>query len=297
MAFNWIGKSADGNTITLHKLTDSFPASPHFTEAWKKANADSIRVGVAMDVETTGLDKGRDKIIELGMRKFFFDRTTGEVLSAEATFSALQDPGEPLSVEVKKVTGLTDAMLAGQSIDWKAAEKFLAEAHVILAHNAGFDRPFLDRALPLSATKIWGCSLKQIDWQEKGYSTHKLDILSVYHGFFTDAHRALNDASALLHLVSKKDETTGHPYLLELLSNAKRPTARVIASRSPFDSKDFLRARKYAWDALNKFWHKSIYKDELEAELKWLETTVYNGPFLGQVQEVAAVDNFKDVSH
>jgi len=297
MNFRWIGKSADGNTITLHKLSDSFPTAPYFNDAWKKANGDLIRVGIAMDVETTGLDKSRDKIIELGMRKFLFNRTTGEVLTAAETFSALQDPGEPLSEEVKKVTGLTDAMLSGQAIDWKAAEQFLGEAHVILAHNASFDRPFLDRASPASATKIWGCSLKQIDWNAKGYSTHKLDVLSIYHGFFTDAHRALNDATALLHLVNQKEENSGATYLLELLTNAKRPTARVIASRSPFDSKDHLRAKKYTWDALNKFWHKSIYKDELEAEMKWLETTVYNGAFLGQVQEIQVVDNFKDVAH
>jgi DNA polymerase III subunit epsilon len=297
MNFRWIGKSADGNTITLHKMADSFPAAPYFNEAWKKANTDSIRIGIAIDVETTGLDRARDKIIELGMRKFFFHRTTGEVLSAPQTFSALQDPGEPLSAEVKKVTGLTDEMLSGKAIDWKAAEQFFREAHVILAHNASFDRPFLDRALPSSATKIWGCSLKQIDWDAKGYATHKLDVLSIYHGFFTDSHRALNDASALLYLVSHQEEHSGSPYLLEVLTNAKRPTARVIASKSPFDSKDHLRARKYAWDALNKFWHKSIYRDELEAELKWLETSVYNGAFLGQVQEIQVVDNFKDVAH
>jgi DNA polymerase-3 subunit epsilon len=297
MATKWIGMSEDGTTVTLRKLTDTFPVAPHFTPEWKKSHADQIRIGVAMDVETTGLDKSRDKVIELGMRKFVFDRLTGDILAADQTFSALQDPGEPLSEEVKKVTGLSDADLAGQAIDWAAAEKFLADAHLLVAHNAGFDRPFLDRSLPLSAAKVWGCSLKQIDWNAKGYSTHKLDILAIYHGFFTDSHRALNDASALVHLLSKKDETAGAPYLLELLTNAKRPTARVIAARSPFDSKDHLRSRRYIWDALNKFWHKTIYKDEQEAELKWLEANVYNGAFLGSVQDIAVIDNFKDTSY
>lgn len=297
MAHRWIGKSEDGNTITLRKLAGPPPAPAYATADWLKSNADSVRVGVALDLETTGLDRNRDKIIEIGMRKFVFNRATAEMLSAEETFSALQDPGEPLSEDVKRITGLDDAMLAGQAIDWKAVERFLAETHIIVAHNASFDRPFMDRALPLSANKIWGCSLKQIDWSAKGFSTHKLDVLGIYHGFFADAHRALSDASALVHLVSQGEEKSGTPYLRELLANAKRPTVRMIASRSPFESKDALRTRKYTWDVQNKFWFKSIYKDELDAEMKWLESAVYGGPFLGQVQDVQVTDHFKDVSY
>ncbi|MDR3559571.1 MAG: 3'-5' exonuclease [Candidatus Pacebacteria bacterium] len=296
MPIRWVGKSEDGNTVTLRKISESFARPAYATEGWKRANSDLIRVAVAIDVETTGLDKNRDKVIEIGLRRFSFNRSTGEILEADGTFSALQDPGEPLSSEIKMLTGLDDATLSGTAIDWNAVEAFIADAHVLIAHNASFDRPFIDKHSKASNSKIWGCSLRHIDWASKGYPIQKLEVLGYYHGFFSESHRALNDVTALVWLIGKTDEISGATYLRELLSNAKRPVARVIANRSPFESKDLLKARKYNWDNQNRVWHKTIYKDELDQEVKWLESFVYLGSFGGMVQDISATDTFKDFS-
>lgn len=294
MAFRWIGKSEDGNTVTLKRL-EGCPAQtpPYATPEWAKNNSDVVRVGVVLDVETTGLNQSEDSIIEIGLRQFLFNRNSGEILTLGKSFSSFQDPGKPITPEITELTGITDEMVAGQNIDWTQVNTLLEEASVIIAHNARFDRPFIDRKSKVSAERVWACSLKQIDWSTKGFTSSKLELLNIYHGFFTDSHRAINDVDALLYLLSLSDSKSHKPYLAELLGNARRPMAHVIASSAPFESKDHLKGRGYSWDSTNRFWSKIIFKDEVAAETAWLEEIVYCGPFAGLTRDIALTDGFK----
>ena len=295
MTFDWIGKSEDGNTITLNRLNNEMFVFPsYFNHEWELANTDYIRIGAAIDVETTGLDQSKDKIIEIGLRLFKFNRLTGELLSLDSSYSGFQDPEVPLSSEVKAITGITDEMLRGETIDWIKTNELLSKCHIIIAHNASFDRPFIDKQSLESTNKIWGCSLKQVDWNAYGFQSQKLDVLSIYHGFFTDAHRALNDSDALIYLLSLKNRSSQYPYLFELLNNAKRPTILVSALYAPFEMKDFLKNRNYRWDAQNKVWNKIIYKDQSEEEIQWLADSIYLGKFKGKTLEIQPINNFKN---
>jgi DNA polymerase-3 subunit epsilon len=294
MAFQWIGKSEDGLTVTLKRFDETqFRCAPYFNAEWAALNADLIRTGSVLDVETTGLQFEQAKVIEIGIRSFRFNRESGEILEILGAYHSFQDPGEPLAREICELTGLTDGMLKGTSIDWQAVDRKLADSNIVIAHNAAFDRPFVDRDSPTSRQKIWGCSVKQIDWQAKGFTSKKLESLSIYHGFFTDAHRALNDADALLHLLSFPDSSTGKPHLSEMLDAARRPTVQVIASHSPFESKDTLKSRAYRWDPAAKSWWKEVSKESIETEIRWLEESVYCGPFRGKTREILPSDQFK----
>jgi DNA polymerase-3 subunit epsilon len=295
MDFRWIGKSKDGHTVTLKKIENcAFQLPLYANQNWMRNNLNLIRNGSVIDVETTGLNRKEDKIIEIGLRQFKFNRLSGEILSVGEFYSSFQDPNVPLTEEIKKLTGIDDEMVKGQSIDWLRVEKMLSESDIIVAHNAGFDRPFIDRHVPISQGKIWSCSLKQIDWAQKGFSTHKLEILSIYHGFFTDSHRALNDVDALLYLLNFRDEQ-GSPYFQELIKNARRSPIRLTASKAPFDSKDTLKKHGYQWENENRCWYKMTYKEEIDSEISWLEEAVYEGQFLGSTQEILTSDNFKIV--
>ena len=285
MAFNWIGKSEDGKSVLLHRLENH-----HFK--FGSCSPELMRTGTVIDVETTGLNQSQDTVIEIGVRQFQFNRESGELLSLGESYSAFQDPGSPLSAEVISITGITDSMVKGQKINWAKVDELLQSSSIIIAHNASFDRPFIEQLSKVSSKKIWGCSLKQVDWQSKGFTSQKLDILSIYHGFFNDAHRALSDSDSLLYLLSLKSQN-GFPYLQELLNQARKTTIQMIASQSPFESKDDLRLRNYRWDASNKYWAKEIEKEQLQSELEWLEKVVYKGPFRGKHLEIQPVDHFK----
>jgi len=294
MSFQWIGKSTDGSTVTLHRFHENlFQKASYYSPEWEVAHPGLSRIGAIVDVETTGLHHDSSKIIEIGIRTFRFNRITGELLEPLERYSAFEDPEEPLQDEIKNLTGLTDEMLKGQSIDWSTVDRMISGSVIVIAHNASFDRPFVDRKSSVSREKIWGCSIKQLDWHSKGFTTQKLDVLSIYHGFFTDSHRALNDAEALLHLLSFKDPVTSNPYLCELLEAARKPTVHVSATYSPFESKDHLRRRSYRWDPQGKVWWREVQKEELDGEIRWLEETVYCGPFRGKTREVSPSDHFK----
>lgn len=294
MAFRWIGKSVNGETITLHKLKEAhFRFPSYFNPDWESGNRDLIRHGLILDVETSGLKFEHSTIIEIGIRKFKFNKDSGEVLSLDEAYSEFQDPGTPLSEEVKSITGITDEMLRGREIDWKQVDSLIESSQILIAHNAAFDRPFVDAQSAASRSKIWGCSFKQIDWTGKGFPSQKLDILSIYHGFFTDAHRALNDADALLYLLSHSDSDLKSPYLLELISQARKTTYQIMALSAPFESKDLLKSRGYRWDNLGRTWWREVNQSDLTPETEWLEEFVYSGAFRGKVNEIPPTEHFK----
>ena len=294
MKQKWHGLSEDGKTVILKHLDHCRPNFPeYFTANWQNKNQDLIRRGLVVDIETTGLHPKEDKLIELGLRPFLFNRQTGEILKIEEGFSGLEDPGFPISDEIIQITGITNEMIDDKKIDWKLAETIFQDAALIIAHNARFDRPFVDKLVPSSSGKIWACSLSQIDWKKKGFLSQKLELLTIYHGFFNDAHRALNDVNSLLYLLSIKDVESKSPYLLELIQNARRSMHQIVAHSTPYDKKDNLKSRQYRWDNSNRFWTKTIYAEDLKSEIDWLEKEIYSGPFGGLVRDLSLTDTFK----
>lgn len=231
-------------------------------------------VAVYIDVETTGLDPRSDKIIELGMVAFEYD-LSGNIYRVLRTADELEDPGEPLSAEVKALTGLSDEQLRGQLISTERMNATLGDARLVIAHNASFDRPFLERRFPVFAELPWACSIEDIGWRELGYASANLEFLAYHRGFFFDGHRALIDCRAGLELLAGPMSGGEGPTMALLRANALKNTVRVWAEDSPFHTKDLLRARGYRWNPTERVWWVEVEEDEHEAELEWLAATVY----------------------
>ena len=70
-----------------------------------------------LDTETTGLDSATDRIIELALLLVDVDVQTGQPLQELNVYDELEDPGMPISAEAMRVTGITDAMVAGKKLD------------------------------------------------------------------------------------------------------------------------------------------------------------------------------------
>ena len=126
------------------------------------------RRGLFVDCETTGLDHGRDQVIELAMLPFTYaiDGRITDVLRSEAR-TWRQDPGRPLPPEITRITGLTDAELEGEAIDTAAAVELVAGADLVVAHNAGFDRPFLETLVPAARDAAWAGSRHEVPWDPR----------------------------------------------------------------------------------------------------------------------------------
>lgn len=235
--------------------------------------AEALTLAV-VDVETTGLTP-TDKIVELAVRRLKISQD-GRLLGLGESRSWLEDPGSPLSAEVSAITGLTDDDLAGQRIDDRTATAVLRSADLIVAHNAAFDRPFVERRLPGTAGAAWACTCNELDWRALGFEGRSLSHLLFQIGFFFDGHRASADVDALITLLLHRgrDRRT----IVEMLIQVSRmPTMRLDAVGAPFESSKVLRERGYRWDAMRRVWWREVLEELSDAEAAWLDEAVYLG--------------------
>ena len=256
------------------------------------------RRALILDTETTGLDPRTDRIIELALLPFEYSSGTGAITDIGAPVTFLEDPGRPIPPEVVDLTGITDAMVAGQRIDDAAANRELEAASLIVAHNAAFDRPFVDRRLPVSRGKAWGCSLREVPWRGAGYASSALEFLLIKKSrLFFDGHRADADCHALLHLLGTPFEDGISP-LRHLLDSARQPTIRLWATGAPFEQKDALKGRRYRWsngeDGRPKAWFREVRATELDGETAWLKVSVYGGREGWKVEKLTAKERYAE---
>ena len=238
----------------------------------------TVRRAAIVDTETTGTDAATDKVIELAIVVFEYCHVSGTVGRVLDTYDGLEDPGIPIPPASTAIHGITDAMVAGQRIDDARVAGLLEPVGLVIAHNAGFDRKFLEPRLPVFATLPWGCSWLEVPWSDAGITSSKLEYLAYRYGFFYDGHRAEADCRALLEVLSQPFGETGGTALKVLLDSARAPSFRLWANNSPFETKDVLRKRGYWWDATRRCWSCEVRSQaRVQEELAWLRDAVYAG--------------------
>ena len=251
---------------------------------------------LVVDVETTGLDPARERIIEFSGIPFTYSKESGRIFDVGEAVSSLEDPGRPIPAEVTQLTGITDEMVAGKQIDDAAVAALVAGADLVIAHNAGFDRPFLERRLPVFRDKAWACSQREVPWKLLGVSSGALEFLLMKRcGLFFEGHRADIDCRALIHLLAEPLDGGELP-LQFLLRSARRRSYRVWALEARIEFKDSLKARRYSWnngsDGRPKAWYKEVSEEDYEAEKLWLAGTIYAGGTGWRVEAVTAVSRY-----
>ena len=154
----------------------------------------------AIDLETTGPDPYKDRIIEVGGLLLEEGRPARE-------FSELINPGRPFSPGIIKLTGITPAMVGEARDQTSVLEDFLAfipPGALCIAHNASFDRQFLRVATKdrFANAVLDTVELSRICFPE--FASHSLAVLS--EKFDLDrgesSHRALSDCATLARLWS-----------------------------------------------------------------------------------------------
>jgi len=291
-------KSIDkrSNDILLYKLEKDFIDNPTLRDRENYINRISPsfnNINICfLDVETTGINIENDKIIEIALKVIKVDKSNGKILLIENEYQSFDDPHQPISMEVSLVNGITNEMVEGHEINWDKVTSILNQADIIVAHNASFDRAFIDRYASISKEKIWSCSINDINWLERGFVKSSQELLCIWHGFYYDSHRAMNDVNALIHLLFHHSYTNNKP-IIELIKKSQKPYYKIIAKHSTFDTKDILKTNKYKWDQKNKVWWKFIDYLLIQDEKKWLKDNVYNGPFLGIIEEINLQDKYK----
>lgn len=194
---------------------------------------------VCIDLETTGLDPKRDKIIEIGAVRVERDEITEE-------WESFVNPGRKLSTCIVELTGIHDGELTGA----KPIRELLPELldflgqDVLLGHSILFDFSFLKKAAvneKLSFERQGIDTLKIARKYLKDLESRSLGALCKYYGIPHSAHRALADARATVALYQKladefyeKEEAAGEKNLFlpkPLVYRAKRDTPLTTAQK------------------------------------------------------------------
>ena len=275
------------NKIELYKFVGE-----NFVNLSKEYQNESALKVCFLDLETTGSNKETSKIIEFAGKLTAIDKNNGELIGIIDSYQSFNDPEEPISQEITRITGITDEDVEGHSLNWGLISQIMHDADIIVAHNASFDRAFMDRYLPLSKDKVWVCSVNDINWAERGFNARGQEILCIWHGFYYESHRAMYDVDALIHLVTY-DVKEQNKASLELIANSTKSSYQIAAINSPYETKDLLKSRKYRWNPTRKYWWKNIFLEDLESEKEWMADNIYNGHFQGQVVEISLTDKYK----
>jgi DNA polymerase-3 subunit epsilon len=243
------------------------------------SNEATKRIGIFLDTETTGLDVDTDKIIELAMVPFEFDASVN-IYRLLPGYNGFNDPGMPIPEIARQITGITDEMVKGQSIDVAAVKKLLSDAAIVIAHNAHFDRPFCEALLDEFRDISWACSIADVNWQEEGMEGVKLEFLAYKFGFFFEGHHATIDCQAGIEILSRPLPISAERVLKRLLEHARCTELRLWAVAAPFEKKDDLKNRGYRWSSgekgKRKAWYRDLQEDQLEDEMRYLNTHIYS---------------------
>lgn len=166
---------------------------------------------VVFDTETTGIEFGKDRIIELGAVSL---EAGTETDSLDALIRLPE--GRTLPPFIVELTGITDAQLRSEGVEQEeAAEDFCrllegCERPLLVAYNAQFDLNFLYHFLrPCGRVGALGPP-RFLDaltvYRDRRDYPHKLcDAIAAYslEGEAVNSHRAIDDARAAAQLLEK----------------------------------------------------------------------------------------------
>src|ERR1700730_13412601 len=156
----------------------------------------------AIDLETTGLDPARDRVIEIGAVALTADRVI-------STLERLVDPGRSVPDMVLRLTGIKPEELRGAASP-ESALRELAEflrGRQPVGHGARLDVDFL------ASAGLWDPAQEILDTLDvarillPAAASHSLPLLAVELGFSQPRpHRALDDADATRQLLLRLRE-------------------------------------------------------------------------------------------
>lgn len=183
---------------------------------------------IAIDLETTGISPGTDRIIEIGAIKVVDGKETG-------TFCSFINPRMHISDRITGITGIDDAMVKNAPVIEDIFEELsgFMEDLPLLGHNILFDYSFL-KCVAVSMNK---------DFEKNGIDTlklarrilpeaesKKLEFLCRYLQIDPgSSHRAFDDAHSArllyekLHEINPDDEGFEKPMKLEFGIKKKSP--------------------------------------------------------------------------
>jgi len=161
-------------------------------------NLSLTRNFVMLDLETTGLDVAKDRIIEIALIKI---TPTGE----QSEYCKRVNPTIPISAESAQITGITDEMVAGEPTFGELADEiaaFIGDADLGGYNSNKFDIPVLAEEFLRISHGFKINERRFIDVQNIFHKMEQRTLAAAYQfyckGSMENAHNALYDTQVTL---------------------------------------------------------------------------------------------------
>jgi DNA polymerase III alpha subunit (gram-positive type) len=208
-----------------------------------------------LDIESTGLDKVKDRPIEIGVALW----TTKYNRSLDTRAILVQSDGVPVTPEITEITGINQGMVDtfGYTPEeaFDEATYFVDRAEAVVAFNGNrFDIPMMHN-LAKRVKKQFPDKLIIDPFTDLPMRGQELITMCAKMGIYYDPHEAGADVGAMLRLMSKFSFDT-------VLARAKSPTV-VIQSMQPRSNNKAAKKHKFRWNPNHEIWWKAVKEIDL----------------------------------
>ncbi len=164
-----------------------------------------------IDIETTGMNREGQKIIEIGIINY-------DGNEIEEVYSSLINPERSISYQIEMITGINNEMVVDAPKFYQVAKKIIemTEGRIFVAHNVFFDYRFIQREfneLGYQYKREVFCTCKAARQTFLGLASYSLKNLCAHFNIKQkSAHRALSDAEDALEILKliKQDNPAFH---------------------------------------------------------------------------------------
>lgn len=188
-------------------LRPGFSKASRYEKARTQRKCDRSSSYVVIDIETTGLDPAKDRIIEIGLLKIIEDTVKDQAQCLVRSDKKIPDA-------LTRLTGITDEMIKEQGISEASAfektREFIGDS-VVVGYNVQFDLQFIQKLAERVGGKIVIKKAKDVLHIARrkidGLEDHKLETVAAYFDLgIKDLHRALTDCMLTYRIFSELNE-------------------------------------------------------------------------------------------
>jgi len=202
-------------------------------------NLPLIRPLVFFDLETTGIDVEKDRIVQIAMIRI-------EPGGERKTFESLVNPERPIPPGASAVHGIKDEDVRDQptfSQIRREVEDFLTDADLAGFNSVNFDLPLLEAELKRTGSELDFSGVRHLDAMKIFHIMERRDLTAAYKFYcgkdLAGAHNALADTEATLEIldaqIARYDEVPGEIDALHRFCN-------------PDEGRFVDRKRKFIWN-------------------------------------------------
>lgn len=188
---NWaVIELPDGLHAVYGEYLAEMQPSAHQRLPYGVCFAEILENYIVLDIETTGFNTDRDRIIEIAAASYSFGKKISE-------FHSMVNPGIPIPPDISSLTGITqEDVCAAPPLDRIICDflGFIGNLPIVGHNAAKFDIPFISAQMSVSLPNMIIDTLPMAKDVFSPLPNHKLEYLdSVLHLGSFGAHRAAHD--------------------------------------------------------------------------------------------------------